>query len=572
METTPTTSQRIWKSVLYGGAGKSGPTKDNIYVINVYSLIALVSAATFGALHIVVEKNFVVGPLELACAMVILANMLALRLYRSMAAARTILLAAILALMAILLISGGTQDTGIFWLFVFPIIAFFLEGKSRGIWWVGGLYVLIAMATITSQLSLIHIPYSLISIRQLLVSLTVVGIGVYIYQGAREAALKEVSDSQRDLQEYLDQTPSYNVKVGIDGQVMFANKTAKESSRLGRALVGSKFLDAKAWASNEAARQRAETAFHEAVTGKSIAYDEQVELSEPEGLRVLIVNFTFVPIFKDEQLRYILVEARDVTVQREADRTKAEFTSIATEQLKPSMLAIRTAAEKLRASLPEKLTDEQYASLQQISRHTQYIGASINNMTLVSGLELGNLPVHTQKLNMAALCQSVLEAVRIVHLKDRSLEINEDYADSLPEVAVDFELMRTILDSLILNAVKFTPDTGHVNIRVSQTEQKLTPDSRGSIQIEVQDSGRGIPEDQQKLVFTKFFRAKNNTEQTGNSGQGLYITKKLLDYVGGSISFTSKENIGTIFIVLLPLEGMRAGTNPTNPQPGVDRM
>lgn len=555
MENEHMNKKGLWYSLFYG-TESDGTVKDQAYVINVYSLIAFLSTLAFGILHLAVEGNPLVGALEIGCSSIILLNSAIFRLIGKVTLARTVLLLTIMALMMILLISGGTAGTGIFWLFVFPLVTFFMVGKSQGLWWMTSLYVLIALVTLGAHLSLFEIPYPLITIRQLLISLTIVTVGVYIYQEARESALRKVEDSQRDLQEYLDKMPTYNIKVGIDGRIIFANKEAKESSGLGEQMLGTKFLDSLAWKSNEEARKRAEVAFYEAVTGKTVTYDEQIKVYSTKGLKVLTVNFSLVPIFKDERIAYILVEARDVTTEREADRTKAEFTVVATQQLQPAVASIADAAARLRRSLPERLTDDQHRDFQQITRHTQHIRASISNMMLVSGLELGNLPVSPQNLNIGALCQSVVEAIRIVHLKDRMLEISEDYAKNLPEVAVDFELMRTVLHNLILNAIKFTPDTGHINIRISQTEQKLAPDSKGSLQIEVQDNGRGIPDDEQKLIFTKFFHAQNASDQAAGSGQGLYITKKLLDYVGGSISFTSKEKVGTIFIILLPLEGM----------------
>ena len=547
----------MWQSILRGGGENSTlAASDQYYITNMFSLITLVSAFAFGILHITVEKNAVVGVLEMACSMVILLNMFALRLFKNIHVANTVLQLTIMALMMVLLVTGGTRNTGIFWLFVFPIATFFLVGKRQGTVWTAGFFILILLIAAADYMKLIEIPYPLIAIRQLLFSFVVVSFGVYIYQQSREKALRALEESQRDLQEYLDQMPSYNLKVGMDGRILFANKAAKEASGLGEKLLGTKFLDSKTWFSNDASLKQAEAAFYEAITGKLAEYDERIKAASAEGYRMATFNFSLVPIFESEQIKHVLVEARDVTAEREADHTKAEFTAIVTQKLQPSVSAIAEAINKLRQSMPGQKSDGQDENLQQISRHNQHIRTSISNMRLVSGLELGNLPVNPQNVSLPALCQSVIEAIRIVHLKGRTLEITEDYAENLPDVAVDFELMGTILHNLVSNAVKFTPDTGHVNIRISVTEQKLTHGSQGSIQIEVQDNGRGIPADEQKLVFTKFFHAKNTDEQTGGSGQGLYITKKLLDYIGGSISFTSKENAGTIFIVLLPLEGM----------------
>jgi PAS domain S-box-containing protein len=544
------------QSVLYGNVqGQKRADRDQTYVINVYSLITLVSAVTFGALHILVENNTTVGQLELICSFVILINMLAFRLVHSITLARTVLLLSIMALMLILLISGGTQNTGIFWLFVFPIVTFFLVGKKQGVWWVVGLYALIGLVAGAAYFSLIDIPYSLITIRQLFVSLTVVGIGVYIYQGARDAALKEVDDSRRELQEYLDQMTTYSIKVGIDGRILLANKAAKEASGLGERLLGSKFLGNDTWLLNEAAHKRAEEAFYRVLTGKPVAYDEQIKVSSTEGYHFPIVNISMLPILENGRIKYVLFEARDVSAEHEANRSKSEFVALASHQLQPSISAISLSTETLRRGA---LLDEQRQNVQQIDQNNQRIRAIINNILFVSSLELGNLPVKPSATDISILARDIVKEMQTNLLaNDRQLEISEDYADNLPAIPVDPELMQTILRNLISNAIKFTPDGGRVNVRISQTEQKIIDNSKGGIQIEIQDSGHGIPASEQKMLFTKFFRATNvDKKYADSSGLGLYIVKKLLDYVDGHISYTSKENVGTIFIVILPLEGM----------------
>jgi signal transduction histidine kinase len=156
------------------------------------------------------------------------------------------------------------------------------------------------------------------------------------------------------------------------------------------------------------------------------------------------------------------------------------------------------------------------------------------------------------------LCHAAIQEIKTGLLQNRKLVISEDYAAHVPAMPVDSTVMRIILINLIANAVMFTPDTGNVYVRLRYIEEKLHQESQGSLQIEIQDNGQGIPHMEQKKLFTKFFRASNNRALAQGSGLGLYIAKMTVEYVGGIIAFQSQENAGSIFIITFPIEGMPA--------------
>jgi PAS domain S-box-containing protein len=550
-------SQNVIKLLLYGGGtGKSRDEQDQIYVINVYSVLGFLALVVFGVLHIMVEGNAELGRLEVASGAVIALNAVGLRLTHNVALTRTFFLFALQAVLLAMLITGGIQGTGIFWMFAFPMVAFFLTGQKTGMWWISSLYLMILAVVGLSEFSLIHIPYTLIDLRQLIVSLAVVTVGVYIYQGAREQALKQAQASGRDLQEYLDHMTTFCVKVGLDGRVAFANKIAKEVSGLGEHMIGAKFLEGTWWAFDPAVQRRVEATFYKVLTGKTVTYDERMRVATTQGEIILTVNFSMIPIFEGERLAYVLAEARDISAEKEVDRAKSEFIALASRQLRAPVAAIARSTDALLNKQGGHLSDDQRQYVEQVHRENQRMGALLNDMLLVSSLELGNLPVRPVETNVVQLTQAVVQEVTARHLTGRQLKIGEDYTARLPTIAADPEIVRTVLRNLIVNAVKYTPDAGHVLLRINLTQDKVHSESKGSLQVEVQDSGQGIPDDAQKKLFTKFFRAKNTPGSDDGTGLGLYLTKGLLDYVGGSISFTSKEHVGTIFVVLLPLEGM----------------
>src|SRR5262245_11159664 len=106
---------------------------EQTYVLNIYLLLAFLSVSIFGVLNIVVEGNLFVGYLELIGGAAISLIFFNLYIGRNIVLARNLLLLAILTLLIVMMITGGTRGTGIFWFFLFPVTAFFLTGKKQGL-------------------------------------------------------------------------------------------------------------------------------------------------------------------------------------------------------------------------------------------------------------------------------------------------------------------------------------------------------------------------------------------------------------------------------------------------------
>jgi signal transduction histidine kinase len=99
--------------------------------------------------------------------------------------------------------------------------------------------------------------------------------------------------------------------------------------------------------------------------------------------------------------------------------------------------------------------------------------------------------------------------------------------------------------NLVSNAIKYSPENSTIQLRTDVRKKELV--------VEIQDQGIGIPKEDQKHLFERFFRAHNVTNVQG-TGLGLNIVKRYLDLIGGRIDFSSTENVGTVFVVTLPLE------------------
>ena len=116
----------------------------------------------------------------------------------------------------------------------------------------------------------------------------------------------------------------------------------------------------------------------------------------------------------------------------------------------------------------------------------------------------------------------------------------------LPKVKVDREKMGVVIQNLLENAVKYTPEKGDIKITIESDKKNVI--------FKIKDSGVGIPKNQQDRIFTKFFRAENVTRmETDGTGLGLYTTKNIVQAHKGEIWFESEENKGTAFYFTLPI-------------------
>lgn len=238
----------------------------------------------------------------------------------------------------------------------------------------------------------------------------------------------------------------------------------------------------------------------------------------------------------------------DVTHEMEVDKAKTEFVSLASHQLRTPLSAINWYAEMLIAGDAGKLNKEQKQYVQEIYNGNQRMVELVNSLLNVSRLELGTFSVEPELLDIKTIAEENIKQIK-PDVEKKKIKLSKNYGRNLPKIMLDKKLTNIIIQNLLSNAIKYTPEKGKVNLVINQ-EGKF-------IKITVSDTGLGIPINQQDKIFSKLFRADNVREtDTEGTGLGLYIIKSIIDNVGGNIYFTSKQNQGTTFNVLLPLTGM----------------
>lgn len=230
-----------------------------------------------------------------------------------------------------------------------------------------------------------------------------------------------------------------------------------------------------------------------------------------------------------------------------ANQAKSKFLANMSHEIRTPMHAIMGFTQLLEAEIQDK---QHRKYLKAISASGQTLLDLINDILDLSRIEAGKMELSYEPVNPMLL----LEEIRHIFAgkaKARSLDLQVSLGEGLPEVVLlDSLRMRQILFNLVGNAVKFT-DSGFVRISVSVGEG-ATMAGHVSLIFTVEDSGIGIPKDQQEYVFQSFSQAGGqNNERYGGTGLGLAITRRLVEIMGGAIILKSSEGEGTSVSVVL---------------------
>ena len=162
-----------------------------------------------------------------------------------------------------------------------------------------------------------------------------------------------------------------------------------------------------------------------------------------------------------------------------------------------------------------------------------------NDFLSLSKLEEGRVEVHLTELDLDLLCDEVIEDIK--GLLKSNQTIKHTIIGDNPKVIVDERILRNILFNLISNAIKYSDKDITCKVIFKKSY----------FQFEIADKGIGIPKEDQKYLFSRFFRAGNVTNIQG-TGLGLNIVKSYVEILNGEISFKSEHEIGSTFIVKIP--------------------
>jgi PAS domain S-box-containing protein len=259
--------------------------------------------------------------------------------------------------------------------------------------------------------------------------------------------------------------------------------------------------------------------------------------------RVIQVSFSPVSV-REEGPSVMVAVFRDITAEAELDRMKSEFISMVAHELRTPMTSITGYVDLLMLGMLGPITDQQSEFLQVVKQNAQRLLTLATDLLDISKMESEGLTLNLQSVSVAdVVAEAVVAMEKQIEAKEQVLVV--DVPRDLPEVTADRDRMIQVVTNLLSNAHKYSPRDSEIEVCALRTD--------GHLELSVKDSGIGISVEDQKRLFTRFFRADNAimTEEDG-TGLGLAICLEIVERHGGEIQVDSELGKGTTFRILLP--------------------
>jgi two-component system phosphate regulon sensor histidine kinase PhoR len=260
--------------------------------------------------------------------------------------------------------------------------------------------------------------------------------------------------------------------------------------------------------------------------------------------RVHFVDLLVNPIRDDPTGIHAILTIFDKTGERELENMKVDFVSMAAHELRTPITTIRGYLDLIVHDDTLALPADTRNYFEHIESGSAQLVGLINNLLNVSRIERGMFTLKLEKLDWTALVQSCIADQQFT-AKIKSISLTYEGPRHSIYILADQIAASEVINNLLSNALNYTPNAGHVTLRVAETDKGIV--------TAVADDGIGIPPSGLEHLFTKFFRVRSGlTSGSGGTGLGLFISKSIVDLHKGTITVESVEGQGSTFTVTLP--------------------
>ena len=358
----------------------------------------------------------------------------------------------------------------------------------------------------------------------------------------------------------FEQSPSFIAVVHGPEHVFEAANGAYLSLVGRRDIIGKPVLDALPEIADQGFKQLLDRVYSTGIP--YVGREVRVELARVEGqpAEERYVDFVYNPIIEsDGRISGVFVHGVDITSQvrarmeveqlyqtvKDANDAKQQFLAAMSHELRTPLNAVIGYADLLSLGVRGPITDAQRTDIERIRSASSFLLTLINDILNFSKVEAGQIDLHPSPVPVENVLRSARELIE-PHVQRQGLHFEVAAVDPRMIAFADPERLQQIILNVLINAVKFTPAGG--TIRLSADEQD------GCVRLHVEDTGRGIAEDQLERIFEPFVQLDRSAgpESQKGLGLGLAISRELARRMSGDIVAASRLGVGSRFTVILP--------------------
>ncbi len=227
--------------------------------------------------------------------------------------------------------------------------------------------------------------------------------------------------------------------------------------------------------------------------------------------------------------------------EKELGELKSRFVSMASHEFRTPLSTILSSVSLIGRYTETAQQENRDKHIQKIKSSVTHLTGILNDFLSMNKLEEGKIKPIFEDFDICELIKEITEELKTIVKKGQTLQTICAFEQKM--VRSDIKIVKNIMINLISNAIKYSPEDAEIMCHLNRNDQEIS--------FSVTDKGIGIPEDEQKHLFDRFFRASNVTNIEG-TGLGLNIVKGYVEILGGNISFESTRYVGSKFTITIP--------------------
>ncbi len=338
------------------------------------------------------------------------------------------------------------------------------------------------------------------------------------------------------------------------GKIIYANPAFEELVAARKRSVVGRRLDS--FFTKKSRKKYFEIAKELLASGSDISHRvENVELELiGKDKEIIPVSVYAFPYFQHQQKRGFFMVVNDLREAKRLERLKADFNSMIVHDLRSPMNVIQGFIDLIRNRVVGDINAEQEELLDIARENVKKVLTLVDNFLIASKIEVGKFSIDPKLNEINGLIERVVENHSVL-MKNKKITIHLNLDRNLPLLMFDSLRVEQVLNNLLSNAMKFTPEGGDIYVESRLVRREVNGDKKFVAQIMVRDTGVGIPPEKIDTIFEKYEQTGNEKKlNVGGTGLGLAICKEIVQLHGGEIWVESEPGQGSAFYFTFPIE------------------